>query len=198
MIFSQLHFLCCFFLSDFIFNHTHLNYWKKYLFCNVIYVFSHLHANSLVSHWTIFQLLTLSFFGKPFKHRYLLFSCNFLPLHALYFTQTLMEHTLGRHSLIFFWWHTRIWSRRSRRSNTPQESSASNFTRSHDRVVLSAEAPFYLGFRESTVARKCCGQKMYQFASLGLAVNWWNCIRFLILCYSVTLWPIVSPTTLSR
>jgi hypothetical protein len=98
-----------------------------------------------------------------------------------------MEHTSGRHSPIFSWWHTHTWSRRSRRSNTPQESSASNFTRSHDRAVRPAKAPFYLGFRESTVAPKCCGLFMYQFASLGLAVNWCGIVPVFWYCYSVTL-----------
>ena len=98
-----------------------------------------------------------------------------------------MEHTSGRHSLIFSWWHTHTWSRRSRHSNTPQESSASNFTRSHDRAVHPAEAPFYLGFRESTVAPKCCGLFMYQFASLGLAVNWCGIVPASWYYYSVTL-----------
>ena len=98
-----------------------------------------------------------------------------------------MERTSGRHSLIFSWWHTHTWSRRSRHSNTPQESSASNFTRSHDRAVHPAEAPFYLGFRESTVAPKCCGLFMYQFASLGLAVNWCGIVPASWYYYSVTL-----------
>jgi len=102
-------------------------------------------------------------------------------LHVLYFTQTLMDHTLGRHSLIFSWWLIRTWSRRSHRSNTLQEFSASSFTSLHDRVVLLAEAPFHLGFRESTVAFKYCGLLMYEFASLGLAVNCCEiCICFLI------------------
>lgn len=110
-------------------------------------------------------------------------------LHILHFSQTLMERTLGRHSLIFSWWHTHTWSRRRHRSDTFQESSASNFTSHHDTVVLSAEAPFYLGFRESSVACKCCGLLMYQFASLGLAVNW--CETVSVFWYSVTL---VSPS----
>jgi len=98
-----------------------------------------------------------------------------------------MERTSGRHSLIFSWWHTHTWSCRSRHSNTPQESSASNFTRSHDRAVHPAEAPFYLGFRESTVAPKCCGLFMYQFASLGLAVNWCGIVPASWYYYYVTL-----------
>lgn len=47
-----------------------------------------------------------------------------------------------------------------------------------------SSSTFHLGFRESTVAFKYCGLLMYEFASLGLAVNCCEiCICFLILLF---------------